>query len=78
VAAMTSKKINAILDLDVLTSQIEELIELCERLHEENLRLKAKQAQLQSHHSRLVDRHDQSRRKIEAMIARLKTLEAEL
>ena len=77
---MTSKKVNTPekLDMDALASQIEDLIELCERLQDENLRLKSKQAQLQSHHSRLIDRSDQSKRRIEAMISRLKTLEAEL
>lgn len=77
---MTSKKISLPekLDLDMLAGQIEQLIGLCERLHEENHRLKSKHAQTHSHHSRLVDRSDHSRRRIEAMISRLKTLEAEL
>lgn len=77
---MTSKKINAPakLDLDQLASRLEELIELCERLQAENLRLKAAQAQMQAAHGRLADRADLSRRKLEAMITRLKTLEAEL
>jgi cell division protein ZapB len=76
---MTSKKVNTEkVDLDVLASQLEELVGLCERLQAENLRLKSGQAQAQSAHGRLADRAELSRRKIEAMISRLKTLEAEL
>jgi len=77
---MSSKKISGPdkVDLDSLVHQLEELITLCERLHDENTRLKSKQTQLQATHGRLADRSDSSRRKIEAMISRLKTLEAEL
>jgi len=77
---MTSKQINSPqkLDLDLLTLRIEELIKLCERLCEENNRLKAAQTQLQASQSRLADKNDLSRTRIEAMIARLKTLEVEL
>jgi cell division protein ZapB len=77
---MTSKKVNTPekVDLDALASQLEDLIALCERLQAENLRLKSSQAQIQSTHGRLSDRTDLSRRKLEAMISRLKTLEAEL
>jgi cell division protein ZapB len=77
---MTSKQINSPqkLDLDLLTLRIEELIKLCERLREENNRLKAAHAQLQVTQTRLTDKNDLSRAKIEAMISRLKTLEVEL
>jgi len=77
---MTSKKISAPekIDLDHLVDQLEELIVLCERLQHENIRLKSKQTQLQSTHGRLSDRSETSRRKIEAMISRLKILETEL
>ncbi|MCC6303373.1 MAG: TIGR02449 family protein [Gammaproteobacteria bacterium] len=77
---MTAKQINSPqkLDLDLLTLRIEELIKLCERLREENTRLKAAQTQLQTAQARLTDRHELSRAKLEAMISRLKTLEVEL
>lgn len=80
VPGMTSKQINSpqTLDLDLLTLRIEELIKLCERLREENGRLKAAQAQLQATQVRLTDKNELSRAKLEAMIARLKTLEVEL
>ncbi len=72
-----SKK-NDQFDLEQLIQQLEELIALCERLQDENIRLRAKHVQLQSSHSRLADKNELSRRKLETMITRLKTLEAEL
>lgn len=77
---MTSKRINAgsALDLERLADQIEELIALCERLGKENEVLRARCAALQSERSTLADRHDLSRRRIEAMVSRLKILENEL
>lgn len=80
VASMTSKQINSPqkLDLDLLTQRVEELIRLCDRLREENNRLKAAQTQLQASQSRLADKNELSRTKLESMIARLKSLEVEL
>ena len=77
---MTSKQINSPqkLDLDLLTQRVEELIKLCDRLREENTRLKATQTQLQTAHARLADKNELSRTKLESMISRLKTLEVEL
>lgn len=77
---MTSKQINSPqkLDLNLLTLRVEELIKLCERLREENSRLKAALTQTQSAQSRLADKNELSRAKLESMIARLKTLEVEL
>lgn len=77
---MTSKQINSPqkLDLDLLTQRVEELIRLCDRLREENNRLKAAQTQLQASQSRLADKNELSRTKLESMIARLKSLEVEL
>lgn len=77
---MTSKKINAAqkLDVDLLTLRIEELIRLCERLSEENSRLKAALTQMQAAQAKLTDKNELSRSKIESMISRLKMLEVEL
>jgi cell division protein ZapB len=77
---MTSKQINSPqkLDLDLLTLRVEELIRLCDRLREENNRLKAVQIQLQAAQARLTDKNDLARAKLESMITRLKTLEVEL
>jgi cell division protein ZapB len=80
VETMTSKQINSPqkLDLDLLTQRLEELIRLCERLREENNRLKAVQIQMQAAQTRLADKNELSRARLESMIMRLKTLEVEL
>ena len=80
VRTMTSKQINSPqkLDLDLLTLRVEELIKLCEHLREENTRLKVVQTQLQAAQSRLADKNELSRTKLESMITRLKSLEVEL
>lgn len=77
---MKSTKLNTPdqIDLDLLIQQFEELIDLCERLQEENYKLRARHAQLQSSHARLADKNELSRRKIETMVSRLKILETEL
>jgi cell division protein ZapB len=77
---MTSQQINSPqkLDLDLLTLRVDELIRLCDRLREENNRLKAVQIQLQAAQARLTDKNDLARAKLESMITRLKTLEVEL
>lgn len=66
------------LDFDQLTARIEELIQLCERLQEENNRLRAQHAQLQSERTRLAEKNEVSRQKVEGMVSRLKSLEMEL
>jgi cell division protein ZapB len=77
---MTSKRINAAekLDLELLATQIEELIALCEGLQRENDRLRTRQSQLEAKQVHLNENNEFSRRKIEAMISRLKVLETEL
>lgn len=77
---MTSKRVNAgaLLDLERFADQAEELIDLCERLQKENDALRARCMRLESERATLVGRHDVSRRRIEAMISRLKILENEL
>lgn len=77
---MTSKRVNAAaaLDLELLAVQIEELLGLCERLRQENERLRAQQSQMEKSQAQLAENNEFSRRKIEAMISRLKVLETEL
>lgn len=77
---MTSKRINAVeaIDLDLLSAQIEELIAVCEKLQQENDRLRARQSQMEAAQARLSENNDFARRKIEAMVSRLKILETEL
>lgn len=66
------------LDLDRLESGIEELIQLCERLHTENNLLRDQQAPLTSERIKLIEKNSLVRNKMEAVIKRLKTMEMEL
>ena len=62
-------------DLTVLENQIDELLSLCRKLHEENRSLKATQEQLVSDRAGLVAKNEKARTRVEAMINRLKALE---
>lgn len=62
-------------DLSALENQIDELLELCRKLHEENRSLKATQEQLVTDRAGLVAKNEQARSRVEAMINRLKALE---
>lgn len=62
-------------DLTVLEDQIDELLALCRRLHEENQSLKTTQQQLVNDRAGLVAKNEQARSRVEAMITRLKALE---
>lgn len=61
--------------LKVLEGKINELIKVCSQLHEENRTLKANELFLMSERSRLQEKNEEARVKVEAMIGRLKTLE---
>lgn len=76
--ATKQARITEQLDFDQLASRVEELIQLCERLQEENNRLRAQQSQLQSERTRLAEKNELSRQKVEGMVSRLKSLELEL
>ena len=62
--------------VDALARQIEDLIGLCERLQTENESLKHQQATLSSERARLIEKNEQARTRIEAMISRLKAMES--
>ena len=61
--------------LKEIEARIDELIEECDRLREENLALKQRQASLASECARLMERSEAVRTRVETMIARLKALE---
>jgi cell division protein ZapB len=62
-------------DLRKLETRIDDLINACQRLREENQALKSEQDELGEKHSRLVEKTRIARERIEAMIDRLKALE---
>lgn len=63
--------------LHQLEAKLDRLIALCERLAQENRALKEKEAEWQQERTRLIEKNDLARNRVEAMIARLKNLEAE-
>lgn len=61
--------------LQAMAAQIEILVERCHRLSEENRSLRLQQEQIGGERSQLVAKNEQAKTRVEAMIARLKSLE---
>lgn len=66
---------NPLAQLDLLSHQLTELQELCEKLQVENGSLREQQEELTSQKAELIQKNDLARQRVEAMIARLKSLE---
>ena len=64
------------LDLRNLEVRVEELIRTCERLKEENKSLRDHQGNLMQERAKLIEKTELARSRVEAMIARLKSMEA--
>ena len=62
-------------DLKEVSARIDRLVELCQRLSEENRSLRLSQEQLANERAALLAKNEQARTRVEAMIARLKSLE---
>jgi cell division protein ZapB len=62
-------------DLREISGQLDRLLELCNRLTEENRSLRASQEQLSNERANLLAKNEQARSRVEAMIARLRSLE---
>ena len=58
-----------------LEERVDELIRLCEQLTQENRSLQSRQDELLEERDTLIAQNEQSRTRIEAMVARLKGLE---
>jgi cell division protein ZapB len=65
-------------DIETLERQMDDLIEICHRLREENTWLRARQATLGEDRAQLVEKTELARSKVESMISRLKTMEDDL
>lgn len=61
--------------LDALIARLEAMAEQRQRLAEENRSLRRQQEKLLQDRALLINRNEQARVRVEAMIARLKTLE---
>jgi cell division protein ZapB len=62
-------------ELREISGQLDRLLELCQRLTEENRSLRISQEQLSNERSNLLAKNEQARSRVEAMIARLRSLE---
>lgn len=65
-------------DIDLLERQVDELIHLCQRLREENASLRARQETLMSERGELIEKNEQARSRVEAMLSRLRAMEESL
>lgn len=61
--------------INTLELKIEELIQLCDVLNQENHLLKSRESSWARERAQLIEKNEQARVKIEAMISRLKSLE---
>ncbi|WP_027857477.1 TIGR02449 family protein [Marinobacterium jannaschii] len=60
---------------NALEHKIDQLLEHCKQLEQENRHLRNRESQLTEERARLVQLNEQTKRKVEAMISRLKALE---
>ena len=58
-------------------AKLDELIQLCNRLEKENATLKAKEQGWQQERTRLLEKNEIARTRVEAMIKHLKEMEAD-
>lgn len=63
-------------DMALLGDQIARLLDTVRRLREENRSLRASQEQLSGERAGLLQRNEQARSRVEAMIQRLRSLES--
>lgn len=61
--------------IEILTSRLEQVLDLCRRLTEENRSLRASQEHLIGERATLLSKSEQARARVDAMIQRLKSLE---
>lgn len=61
--------------IENLASQVNELIQVCERLKAENDSLRTQQQVLTTERAKLIEKNELARTRVEAMITRLKAME---
>jgi cell division protein ZapB len=64
------------LELQRLEQRVEELVRLCLRLREENRSLQAQHDHLMGERAALIEKSELAKSRVEAMIVRLKSMEA--
>lgn len=77
IAAMTSNSGNERFDLELkrLEKRLDELVVICQKLQEENESLRIRQDSLTAERATLLQKNEQVRGRVEAMISRLKAME---
>ena len=58
-----------------LSGKLETLLGLCAQLKEENQSLRQQQSQLMTERAALIEKNEQARSRVEAMVSRLKSME---
>ena len=61
--------------LSELNQKLEHLLSLCAQLKDENHSLRQQQSQLMTERASLIEKNEQARSRVEAMISRLKSME---
>ncbi|WP_295443281.1 TIGR02449 family protein [uncultured Thiodictyon sp.] len=65
-------------DIDQFERGVERLLQLCQRLHEENASLRTRQEALVAERADLIEKNEQARSRVEAMLSRLRAMEESL
>lgn len=68
----------ATLDIAGLERRVDALIRLCRRLQDENDSLRARQETLVAERGELIEKTEQARSRVEAMLSRLRAMEESL
>ena len=74
---MTNQTTPVLIDqeLDQLEEKVDGLLDIINRLTQENQSLRSQQETLATERAGLLERHDQVRNRVEAIVSRLKSLE---
>ncbi len=64
-------------DLQQLEQKLDQLLEVCQRLQTENSNLRDREHSLLRERSKLIEKNDLARNRVEAMITRLKNLDVD-
>ena len=77
ISSMASESGNERFDLELkrLEKRLDELVVICKQLQEENESLRARQDNLTAERATLLQKNEQVRGRVEAMITRLKAME---
>ena len=77
IARMSTEQTNQRFDIELkrLEKRLDELVVICRQLQEENQSLKQRQDTLMAERASLLQKNEQVRGRVEAMISRLKAME---